>query len=277
MSRQAAIARALDTPAPDAVQAIAAQILAEHAPAIVAILFYGSCRRTGDVSGLIDLVVVHDGHIAYHKRHLPAAFNALLPPQVMMVETNDAGQPVRAKVAIYGARQFRRRMRAGSIDTTVWARFCQPTSLLHARDATARLWVAESLGEGIKTAALWANRFGGWAALFRRTYDAELRPEPPGRAAMIYEENRAWFDEISIPEAAMPPARFSWAARVAAGKVLNVMRLVKAAFTFAGGADYIAWKIERHAGIRLELSDWERRHPLLGAPAMLLRLRRGKN
>ena len=69
-------------------------------------------------------------------------------------------------------------------------------------------------------------------------------------------------------------ARRAWAVRRAAGKPLNVLRLVKAAFTFDNGADYLAWKIERHSGFRLELSDWQRRHPILAAPRLLWRLSR---
>ena len=61
----------------------------------------------------------------------------------------------------------------------------------------------------------------------------------------------------------------AWALRRACGKALNALRLAKAAFTFEGGADYIAWKIERHSGVALELADWQRRHPLLAAPALL--------
>ncbi|MCC2659180.1 MAG: hypothetical protein K0Q76_4288, partial [Panacagrimonas sp.] len=58
------------------------------------------------------------------------------------------------------------------------------------------------------------------------------------------------------------------------GKPLNVLRLLKAACTFDGAADYAAWKVERHSGVKLELSPWQRRHPLLAAPVVYLRLRR---
>jgi hypothetical protein len=68
----------------------------------------------------------------------------------------------------------------------------------------------------------------------------------------------------------------AWTARRALGKLLNLLRLTKAAFTFEGGADYLAWKVERHAGVTIELTDWQRRNPILAAPAMLWRLyRRG--
>jgi hypothetical protein len=44
---------------------------------------------------------------------------------------------------------------------------------------------------------------------------------------------------------------------------------MKAAFTFAGGADYLAFKVERHSGERIELKPWQRRHPILGALSLL--------
>jgi hypothetical protein len=53
-----------------------------------------------------------------------------------------------------------------------------------------------------------------------------------------------------------------------------MLRLLKAAFTFDGGADYVVWKIERHRGVRLQLSPWQRRFPLLAAPGIYWQLRR---
>ena len=54
-----------------------------------------------------------------------------------------------------------------------------------------------------------------------------------------------------------------------AGKLLSALRLAKAAFTFQGGADYIVWKIERHSGKKIVLTDWQKRHPII-AGVMLL-------
>ena len=56
------------------------------------------------------------------------------------------------------------------------------------------------------------------------------------------------------------------------GKVMSVIRLIKASFTFAGGIDYLAWKINRHAGTQIVISPWQRRHPLLAAIMLLPRL-----
>jgi hypothetical protein len=42
-----------------------------------------------------------------------------------------------------------------------------------------------------------------------------------------------------------------------------VLRLLKALFTFECGLDYIAWKLERHSGQRIEIPDRVRRWPLV--------------
>lgn len=290
----------LDRPAPDAVQALVDEILRSSGP-VAAILFYGSCRRSDDPSGLFDLYVLHDGHRRFHRRIGPAILNRLLPPNVVLVRTRLGDHQVRAKVAILSRRQFARRMRPASIDTTLWARFCQPVSLVHVADAPTRSWVEATLADAARTAASWAVRFGPdrgtpaqfWQALFTRTYGAELRPERSNRGGLIYETNAAWFDRVLVQslhdlgldasdrEGRLCPAmkrplglELDWAIRRVLGRSLNLLRLIKAAFTFENGADYMVWKIGRHTGRTLDLSPWQRRHPLLSAPQLLWRLRR---
>jgi hypothetical protein len=293
------------SPAMAGALALARDIVAEHGEAVRAVLFYGSCRRTGDAAGLLDLYVVHDGQRAFHRRLLPALLNALLPPNVMQRRGDAAGVgEVRAKIAVLSRRQFERRLRAGSLDTTIWARFCQPTTLVHARDTEAAAWAAAAGARAFATAALWAARLGPahaapggfWQALFARTYGAELRTERQGRGNSIHEAAPEWFDGNlplafamndldAVVDAAgelrpgLPPSwrwTMGWTLRRWLGKPLNIARLVKAAFTFEGGVDYLAWKIERHSGERLVLTGWQRRHPIAAAPRLLWQLwRRG--
>jgi hypothetical protein len=49
------------------------------------------------------------------------------------------------------------------------------------------------------------------------------------------------------------------------GKLLTIARLAKAAFTYAGGIDYLAWKINRHAGTQIIIRPWQRKWPLVAA------------
>lgn len=291
-------------PAVAAAEALARDIVARHGDTVAAVLFYGACRRDGDASGLLDLYVLTTGHRAFHGRAVPALLNAALPPNVVLWRTDGPRGPIRAKVAILTRGQFERRMRPGSLDTTLWARFCQPSTLVHARDEDARRRTERAVARAVATAALWAARLGPeagtateyWRSLFARTYGAELRAERGGRAERLIAAAPDWFDRVfplalarSGPPAA-PAAggdgrlrpglprrerwRRAWAVRRGVGKALNALRLAKAAFTFEGGADYLAWKVERHSGIAVQLTEWQRRHPLLAAPAVLWRLRR---
>jgi len=49
---------------------------------------------------------------------------------------------------------------------------------------------------------------------------------------------------------------------------------VKATFTFDGALDYVLWKVKRHSGVVLPVTDWQRRHPLLSAPVLAWKLYR---
>lgn len=291
-------------PAIAAAQALAREIAARHGDGVAAVLFYGACRRDNDPSGLLDLYVLTTGHRAFHRRALPALLNAVLPPTVSLWRSDDARRaPIQAKVAVLSQGQFERRMRQGSLDTTLWARFCQPSTLVHARDDAARRRTERAVAQALETAVLWAVRLGPedvtpagyWRGLFARTYAAELRTERGDRPDRLLAAAPGWYDRALLlamarlgpPTAPAGGARLdepglhrdrrwarAWALRRACGKALNALRLVKAAFTFEGGADYLAWKIERHSGVPLPLAEWQRRHPLLAAPVLLWRLRR---
>ena len=84
------------------------------------------------------------------------------------------------------------------------------------------------------------------------------------------------YRRFSAPaQAAIPAGRSagsSWRRRRLEGKALSVLRLAKASATFAGGVDYIAWKINRHAGTQFAIKPWQRRWPLLAAISLLPRL-----
>ena len=122
-----------------------------------------------------------------------------------------------------------------------------------------------------------------WRSAFALTYGAELRAERNGRATSIVDLDPARYRRFTpavlavLDGAAMgggkaAAARRAWALRRIQGKILSVFRLIKAAGTFAGGIDYLAWKINRHAGTRIEIRGWQRRHPLIGALTLLPRL-----
>lgn len=287
-----------------AVAEFAAQIAARAPGQVVAVLFYGSALRSGALDGVLDFYVLLDDVGAWPSSGLATLANRLLPPNVSYLEARIGDSALRAKVAIMSLARFRRSMSAKSIDTTLWARFSQPCACAWVRPDGGEAAVIEALCRATLTAAHWAALLGPargdalayWRALYARTYGAELRVESALRGPELIdgESGRyacllpaAWkslgivFDtgadgglQPHLSEGDRARAARRWGLRRRLGKLLNLLRLVKSAFTFEGAMDYVAWKVERHSGVRLELSPWQRRHPLLAAPGLYWKLRR---
>lgn len=279
--------------------------LASRAPGkVVAVLFYGSALRTGAVDGVLDYYVLLDDARAWPAPWLARFANRLLPPNVSYVEDRIGDSTLRAKVAVMSLAQFDRGMLAGSIDTTLWARFSQPCACVFARPRDGQAAVAAALRQATLTAAQWAAWLGParghaldyWRALYAQTYGAELRVESALRGPELIDGESARYARLlpaawlslgiafdTAADGLLQPhleqrvhrqAARRWARRRRLGKLLNLLRLVKAAFTFEGAMDYAVWKVERHSGVRIEPSPWQRRHPLLAAPWLYWRMRR---
>ena len=227
---------------------------------------------------------------------MPAFFNWLLPPNVYF-ETLDAEldkkvMRIEAKVAVMRLRDFKKRMHRSSWDTTLWARFSQPAVLTYAANSSVRSEVVASIAMACETASWWAAKFSHpkdtaeetWTALYRRTYGAELRVERADRAQEIVTRTphfyKTLYDEIVMPFRDQETASYKtclhlWRLRVMAGKVLNVIRLIKAGFTFQGGATYLVAKVKKHSGMPLEDPSASRRYNFLTmVPAIVRALSR---
>ena len=282
------IAAALERPV-DAAVAAYARRLGEEAGA-QAVLFYGSNLRTGSLDGVLDFYVL-----------LPGDQREAIWPRVSYREWDHAGVRLRAKIATLSLQQFAQAANGGSRDTTIWARFVQPSALVWQASEEARAEVTQALCAAAVTAGRLAAVVGPargtandyWRALFRATYKAEFRVEKPGRENSILEVNAEHFDGLlpiawnaggmrfkrmnglfePLPNSAERRRVLKWWSRRARlGKPLNLLRLAKATTTFDGAADYAAWKLQRHTGIALEVTPFRARHPLLAAPGALVEL-----
>jgi len=254
-----------------------------------AVLFYGSNLRTGSLDGVLDFYVL-----------LPGARETGLWPRVSYREREHDGARLRAKIATMTLATFAEAARGETLDTTIWARFVQPSAIAWTGDDAAARDVTAALAAAAVTAARLAAAVGPaqgreedfWRALFRATYRAELRFEAPGREESILAANRAHFDgllPLALVEAGIPFAQDHatltprldaaerkrilrwWVRRRRLGKPLNLVRLARATATFDGAARYAAWKVERHTGIPVALTPWSERHPLLAAPGIAWR------
>jgi len=167
---------------------------------------------------------------------------------------------------------------------SVWARFAQPARLVWTHDQAAAGRTIAAVARAAPTLLDAAGRVAGekpldrWRRAFFLTYSAELRAERTGKSGSVVDCDRERYRRFFEPALAAIEARAgtgaSWRRRRIEGKALSVVRLAKASATFAGGIDYIAWKINRHAGTRIVIKPWQRRHPLLAAISLLPRLLR---
>ena len=287
---RALIERDQARPVPSAVRELAKTAVETLAARNVqAILYYGSCFRDGEVDGkidgLIDLYLLVDDYASVHDAAWKRFLNRMFPPNVYYVQCRHGGETVRGKVAVMTLNQLERLVGDGTSNPYFWARFAQPTGVVEvapeAHDRLVGVFVTSIRtlhGHARALMAPPATPEARWTAVLRATYSTELRVEKPGRASQIYHSDRARFDTIDDVLSSRPPGPSapSWRRRRIEGKLLSVARLIKAAFTFTGGADYLAWKIERHSGVALELADWQRRHPIIAAGPILWRLWRAK-
>lgn len=279
------------------IQTLAREVARHYGQAVLGILFYGSCLRAGTADGLIDLYVIVDRYPRESMSTIGAGVARLLPPNVYHHQALVGGRTLRAKIAVISIAQLRRRIAPQAIDTTIWARFCQPMAMVYVRDAGAAEALTALVADSVLVAALWAARLGPeaghprmfWLALLRATYDGEIRVERLERIDQIHDGTperyatlllHAWRvlefpigGQGEMPNPLPPETRRTagrdWHRRRRIRRALNILRLAKAAFTYDRGMEYIAWKIERHTSRRLALSAFQRRHPLLAIPSLI--------
>jgi hypothetical protein len=287
------VAAELAEPVDPRVAEMAAAIAARHPGAARAVLFYGSCLREKQLDGLmLDFyLIVSDYRSAYRQRWLAAA-NWLIPPNVFPFEHDG----LIAKYAVLSEEHFRRECGLAARTPSVYARFAQPSRLAWTADEAARATAVGAVSEAAETLLLLTRSSLSdaeardplvlWRKAFAFTYAAEVRAERTSRPGAIVdadpERYRRFAAALGYPrDEGVTPAQQrdsegAWRGAARRGKRANILRLLKAGYTFQGGVDYLAWKINRHAGTRIEVKPWQRRWPLFAALILLPRLlRRG--
>jgi len=295
------MARDLGEDAPDGLEALVEGIRVRCGDSLRAVVLYGSTRRNANVrDGLVDLMAIVADYRSVHGSGPTAILNYLLPPNVYYLEAGPEHARVRCKYIIVAEATFRRRT-AGGLDGYFWARFSQPCRLVQAADAEAADRVAAARANAASHFARQALALGNgsftstnfWVRAVSATYGCELRPEPPGAAeALIGRDPDFWNGlsqallpslagvsmteggafRVELPRGRRLAGRLRWALRRGWSKSLNILRLLKAAGTFANGIDYLSWKIERHSGVKVEVTDRMRRHPRLASWRLLFRM-----
>ncbi len=285
---------------PPEVSVAAKSIADRYGDCVAGVLFYGSCLRTGEIEDkILDFYVIVDNYAdAYDKKWLAMA-NQMLPPNVFYHEIEVNGIMVRSKYAVLSMADLAFRVSEKCLNVSVWARFCQPCMLVNPKDDLAHAAILSHIAVAVKT--MLANLLDLkpravasrdlWVEAFEATYAAELRSERKGKGLEIYLLDQARYDDLTPvalgelgvggeepilekqPKRRIMPA-FKWMLRRWNGKLVSFLRLLKASMTFDGGIDYLAWKIRRHSGVEIEITDWMGKHPILAGVSLFWSLRK---
>jgi hypothetical protein len=240
--------------------------------------FYAALRRAG---------------LMHRPAWLLAFVSRILPPTQISLRFDPPG--VHVKGSVIDARAFVRETGPGRRDHFCIGRLFQPTLLLHARDASARDTVLAALVSALRETWGWVRPWlppqldaaGYGRAALTTSMRWELRPEPKGRADQLWEAQRALQvpvleallaelagmgelvpvagqpGSLSVAQQPTPLERFRRASYFRLSIVRATVRWLKHMVSFEGWLEYIVQKASRHSGQAIELSERERRFPLL--------------
>jgi len=224
-----------------------------------------------------------------------------LPPNVYHLQYGKPPSEIRAKCALLTLDRFELATRR-DFHSYFWARFAQPSGILYCRDDTVRTRVISALCYSVATFVRYVapglpERFNAnhlWSKGLRQTYQCELRSESSHHADRLFEFWPDYYRSVTSALAGQDlgfatgdgPDEFrntttssarrwsgiTWGLRRVQGKLLSVLRIVKAAVTFDGALDYLLWKIQRHSGVYIEPTGLQRQYPLIFAWPLLFRL-----
>lgn len=272
------------------VDAFINQLKKKYGESIVAIVFYGSCARTKKYDGaVLDFYVIVDQYIHAYTKKSHAILNKLLPPNVYFMQLHCNEQTYQAKYAVVSQTDLEQSTSKQAFHPYFWARFAQPFALVFAVDENITQWMIQIQTQAIhafihKTSSAVESTASNevlWTAGLQLTYSAELRAEANNRPQLIYAQNKYFYEGLAQFILRNHSSNkfiffFIWKMRALYGKLISILRLLKALITFENGVDYIAWKIQRHSGEKVLVSNRLRKYPWLFCWPLMWRLYRSK-
>jgi hypothetical protein len=223
-----------------------------------------------------------------------AVLSRCLPPTQYSIRFPDSSS-VHLKTSVIRTDTFHRETSPRRRDHFCIGRLFQPSRILYSRDRATRDALVDDLVSAHAETWRWSRpwlppRFdadGYGRNALRVSMSWEVRPEPPGRADALWEaqksEQTPVFEALlsdlagrgEITAAADAEGLWSPADPARRGETLRLKlyfrrsilrsttRWLKHVLSFEGWLDYILRKVQRHGGEPIELSERERRWPLI--------------
>jgi len=221
-----------------------------------------------------------------------ARLNRILPPNVIAVRIPELQPPALAKCAVLSLADLARAVSPRARDHFVQGRLFQHVQLAYARDGAARNAVLDALAGCRERTIAWGRPYlpaefdamGYVRALLERSFAAEVRPEGADRLDALTGAQRdalaPVYDELLQRLAARNVIRREgkvhrlaeqvstadrrrqerWFAR---SKRRATMRWAKYILLYEDWLTYVVEKVERRSGVAIELTERERRWPLI--------------
>lgn len=250
----------------------------------------------------VDFIVVVTAYAAFYRAlrnagalHRSVAtlslLSSVLPPTSIAFRRADNGC---AKCVVVSHADFETAVGPRRRDHLLVARLVQQVELLHARDPEAAGWIENRIAEARGGIFRWLAPFldetfdaqDAARRMLQVCYRSELRPEAVDRAEVVFARQREFLcreltellNRAAENRTVTPvegAGRFRLARSVSRWERMRVrrylawsnarttMRWFKHVITFDGWLPYIAAKVERRTGQRVELSERERRWPAL--------------
>lgn len=216
----------------------------------------------------------------------------LLPPNAMSVRRSGPFGEQEAKCLIISERDFQRECSARARDHFVQARMAQRVLLTWARDLASAAAVLRCVRQARDRTFDWARVFlppsfdlpGYGRTLIDVSFAHEIRAEAKGHGEVLFSAQRSLLSGIYEPLLARlaergvlerhgdhyrqrrPPSavtRVLVRSYFHRSKLRTTLRLLKHPFLYDNWLEYITRKIDRSTGQRIELTERERRRPLI--------------
>jgi hypothetical protein len=264
-----------------------------------------------------DFLLVTDSYARFFKRLVAGGHHSrpwwlltflshILPPNIISFDTGNPHQPP-AKCAVLTPRELRRALRPRSPDHFIKGRVVQKLALVWKRGPAEEKMVVKALRQARAGITRWVRPFltGSFGEeefaekMLRVSYRGEIRPESPDRVVQVFQSQKETLVgigrealEIAVEKGRVleengryrwrhPAGRAVWAFYTmyfAVSKARATARWFKYMITFEGWLEYIQRKIERRAGMEVEIDERERRWPLIFLwPKLFLVLRNLKD
>lgn len=239
---------------------------------------------------------------------LVAALNRLLPPnQIAITAPGGGGRTVRTKCAVISLADFLRATSERRKDHFVVGRFCQPVEILYTAGDEVRAQVLGAIVSAHRLTYRWVRPWlprefeveGYCRTALRVSFAGEIRPEPGGRADALWEAQQSYHRPVygallaelaeqgeltactagtyRLDRTVSAWERLRLAVYFGRSKVRATIRWAKYVVTFEGWLDFIVGKAKRHSGREIELSERERRRPLIYLWPRVIRYLRHKD